>query len=54
MDDGTFDGTGTDPEGSESHLSTSATSFVAGLIAGTLEAIVVTTPQETIKIKVRA
>jgi hypothetical protein len=29
----------------------SATAFVAGLIAGTAEAIVVTTPQETIKIK---
>lgn len=29
----------------------SMTSFVAGLIAGTAEAIVVTTPQETIKIK---
>jgi len=29
----------------------SMTSFVAGLIAGTMEAIVVTTPQETIKIK---
>lgn len=29
----------------------SATAFVAGLIAGTCEAIVVTTPQETIKIK---
>lgn len=28
-----------------------ATSFIAGLIAGTMEAIVVTTPQETIKIK---
>jgi len=29
----------------------SATSFVAGLVAGTAEALVVTTPQETIKIK---
>ena len=28
MDDGTFDGTGTDPEGTESHLSTSAASAV--------------------------
>ena len=29
----------------------SMTSFVAGLVAGTMEAIFVTTPQETIKIK---
>ena len=32
----------------------SMTAFMAGLAAGTAEAIVVTTPQETIKIKVRA